>query len=166
MRNTVSAIILMAVGIAATAGAQAQNHDVVWVWNRLCPKPTIVALQVRLDGTTIYSESLPLCRWTRDFETGKASFQFTPSRPLVWYGYRSDEGDGTRYPGGTTPAGTALEVDFWQAGGESDAIELGYAVAARDGLHMKSLHLLSPTRRSTTTIAPGLVLDTWPEKRP
>jgi hypothetical protein len=68
-------------------------------------------------------------------------------------------------PGDTTAAGTTLEVDFWQAGGETDAIELGYTVTASDGLHMNSLHLLSPTHRSITTIAPGLVLETWPKKQ-
>ena len=95
---------------------------------------------------------------------GKTSFRFTPARALTWYGYRSDEGDGTKDPGDTTPAGTALEIQFWQAGGESDAIELGYTVAARDGLHMNSVHVLSPTQNRTSTMAPGLVLETWPEK--
>lgn len=166
MQSRLLPLLLMAVSFAATVTAHAQDHDLVWVWNKRCPKPTTVTLQVRLDGTTIYSASLPLCRWERKFEKGKSSFRFTPARPLVWYGYRSDEGDGTKDPGDTTAAGTTLEVDFWQAGGETDAIELGYTVAASDGLHMNSLHILSPTRRSATTIAPGLVLETWPEKKP
>ncbi len=148
------------------APATAQDEDRVWVWNPHCPKPTPVTLQVRLDGTTVYSISLPLCRWQRDFEKGKASFRFTPTRPLVGYGYRSAPGDGSKDPGDTTPAGTALDVDFWQAGGEADVIELGYSVAARDGLHMSSFLGLSPTQRSTTTMAPGLVLETWPEEQP
>jgi len=97
---------------------------------------------------------------------GKASFRFTPARPLIWYGYRSDPGDGSEDPGDTTAAGTTLDVDFWQAGGETDWIELGYAVDASDGLHMNSILLLSPTRPSATTMAPGLVLETWPEKIP
>jgi hypothetical protein len=114
----------------------------------------------------MYDTSLPLCRSKRPYEEGKASFRFTPARPLVWYGYRSDEGGGTRDPGDTTAAGTTLQVEFWQAGGESDSIEIGYTVAASDGIHMNSLHLLSPTEKRTSTMAPGLVLETWPEKKP
>lgn len=166
MRARVAASLFMVAGLAANAAVRAQDHDVVWVWNQRCPKPTTVALRVQLDGKTIYSAALPLCRWERRFEKGRANFRFTPARPLVWYGYRSDEGDGKKDPGDTTPAGTALEIDFWQAGGETDAIELGYTVDAGDGFHMNALHMLWPTKKSTTTIAPGLVLETWPEKRP
>jgi hypothetical protein len=45
-------------------------------------------------------------------------------------------------------------------------IELGYSVAAGDGLHMNSIHILSPTAASATTMAPGLILETLPEIKP
>jgi hypothetical protein len=51
---------------------------------------------------------------------------------------------------------------LWQAGGEIDAIEMGLAADAPDGLHMNTIHMLSPSTRSQTIIATGLVLDTWP----
>jgi hypothetical protein len=139
----------MALSFAVAPTAHAQDADSVWVWNARCPTPTNVALRVLLDGKTMYATSLPLCRWERRFEEGKAGFRFTPARPLVWYGYRSDEGDGTKDPGDTTAAGITLQVEFWQAGGESDLIEIGYTVAATDGIHMNSLHLLSPTEKRT-----------------
>jgi hypothetical protein len=160
------AVFLAAVGLAGSVSAQAEDHDIVWVWNPQCPAPVSIALRVRLDGKTLYATSLPLCRWERRFEDGKAGFQFTPVRPLIWYGYRSGEGDGKQDPGDPTSAGTTLRIDFWQAGGESDVIELGYSVAAKDGLHMNSIHLLSPTAASATTMAPGLVLETRPEMKP
>ena len=166
MQSTLATGFLIAVSVAAISASRSEDHDRVWVWNPRCPTPTKVHLRVRLDGTTIYATSLPLCRWERHFEKGKASFRFTSARPLVWYGYRSDQGDGAKDPGDTTPAGTTLEVDFWQAGGESDVIVLGYTVAAADGLHMNSLHPLSPTQKRTSTMAPGLVLETSPEKKP
>jgi hypothetical protein len=164
MRNALTTLFLAAVSFTSSAGAQ--NQELVWVWNERCQEQTTVALEVRFDGKTIYFAQLPVCKWEREFEKGKGSFRFTPARPLVWYGYRSDEGDGSTDPGDTTPAGTELEVDFWQAGGEEDAIDLGYSVAASDGLHMNSLHMLSPTEKSTTTMAPGLVLETQPAKNP
>jgi hypothetical protein len=94
---------------------------------------------------------------------GSGEVSLRPTRSLVWYGYRSDEGDSTKDVGDTTAANTSFEVDLWQAGGETDVIEMGLTATARDGLHMNTIHLLSPTKRSETTIAPGLVLETWPE---
>jgi len=166
LRIRPSPFFLVALGLAGSFSVQADDHDIVWVWNPQCPTPINVALRVRLDDKTVYTTSLPLCRWERRFEDGKASFRFTPSRPLIWYGYRSDEGDGTKDRGDPTAAGTTLTIDFWQAGGESDVIELGYSVAANDGLHMNSIHLLSPTKASATTMAPGLLLETRPERKP
>lgn len=163
-RRRLPVTLLTAVAVAGIHSVQAQEHDVVWVWNSKCPKPIHVSLRVQLDGKTIYAASMPLCRWERQFENGKASFQFTPGRTVVWYGYLSDPGDGTKDPGDPTAAGTALTVDFWQAGGESDVIELGYAVAAGNQLHMNSIALLSPTETQTTEMAPGLILETRPEK--
>ena len=130
MRRRLSAALLVAASVVGTSTAEAQEHDRVWVWNARCPTPTNVALGVRLDGKTVYATSLSLCQWERRYEEGKATFHFTPPRPLVWYGYQSDESDGTKDPGDTTAAGTILEVNFWQAGGESDVILLGYSVAA------------------------------------
>jgi hypothetical protein len=155
----------LAIGIVATPAGVAQDHDIVWVWSQRCRTPAKVALGVRLDGKVLYRTSLPLCQWERQFEEGKTSFRFTPPRPLVWYGYRTGEGDGTKDPGDTTPAGATLRVDFWQAGGESDFIELGFSVVAHDGIHMNSIHFVSPTESRLSTMAPGLVLETWPEKK-
>ena len=141
---------------------RAQEQDTVWVWNAQCHAPTIIAIRVRLDEATVYRSSLPICRWQRRFEKGRASFRFTSRRPLFWHGYRSDQGDSTRDVGDTTAANTPFEIDLWQAGGEADAIELGFTVLASDGLHMNSIHMLWPTKPGTTTMAPGLVLETWP----
>ena len=117
---------------------------------------------MRLDGTILYRSTMPICRWERRFETEKGSFRFTPSRALVWYGYRS-EGNSAKDPGDTSAAGTPFEVDLWQAGGEVDAIELGVTADAPDGLHMNTIHMLLPEQRSQTILSPGLVLETWPE---
>lgn len=148
------------------SSATAQKHDTVWVWNARCPSPTHIMIRVRLDQRTIYNGLMPICRWERQFEKGKASFRFTPGRPVVWYGYRSDAEDGRPDPGDTTAAETPLEIDFWQAGGDSSAVELGYLASAPDGLHMNAIHLVSPGRHTATTMAPGLVLDTWPVAKP
>jgi hypothetical protein len=161
----VASFVLMSTSVGAMS-LQAQEHDTVWVWNPRCRSPTIIAIRVRLDAATVYRGSIPICRWERRFEKGKARFRFTPRRPLVWYGYRSDEGTSAGDVGDTTAANTPVEIDLWQAGGETDGIELGFTALANDSLHMNSIHVLSPTKPRATTMAPGLVLETWPAAQP
>jgi len=161
-------IVLLSLAVVAAmlsaTGLLAQEHDTVLVWNAECHHPSIIAIRVRLDSTTLYRSSIPTCRWGPGREKGKSSFRFTPRRALVWYGYRSDEGGSTKKDvGDTTAAGTPFEIDLWQAGGEVDAIKLGVTATAHDGLHMNTIHVLRPGRRGRTTLALGLVLETWPE---
>jgi len=155
----------VACGLSASLFARAQDTDRVWVWNRHCQAPVDISLRVRLDGKAVYATTLHLCRSGRALEPGKASFQFNPGRPVVWYGYRTGSEDGRVDPGDPTPAGTPLTVDFWQASGEADVIVLGYSVVAGNEIHMNSLHILSPTQTVTTTMAPGLVLETGPKRK-
>jgi hypothetical protein len=140
----------------SATGLLAQEHDTVWVWNTECHNPSIIAIRVRLDSTTLYRSSIPTCRWERGREKGKSRFRFTSLRALVWYGYRSDEGDSTKKDvGDTTAAGTPFEIDLWQAGGEVDAIELGVTASAPDGLHMNTIHSprAHPARRTRAPCA-------------
>ena len=163
-RRALTSVAALSLVGAMLAGAPPgpQLQDTVWVWNAQCRNPSMVAIRVRLDSTDLYRSSIPICRWGRRFENGKASFRFTPNRALVWYGYRSDEGDSAKDVGDTTVVGTPFRVHLWQAGGEVDAIELGVTVDAPDGLHMNTVHMLRPGKRSQTTLAPGLLLETWP----
>ena len=156
-------LAVVATMLSAT-GLRAQEHDTVWVWNAECHNPFMIAIRVRLDSTTLYRSSIPTCRWERGREQGKNSFGFTARRALVWYGYRSDEGDSKKKDvGDTTAADTPFQIDLWQAGGEVESIQLGVTATAPDGLHMNTIHVLRPGRRGRTTLAPGLVLETWPE---
>jgi hypothetical protein len=160
-----SVTVLSLVGATVGAAAlHAQLQETVWVWNAQCHTPSMIAIRVRLDSAELYRSSIPICRWERRFEKGKGTFRFTSSRALVWYGYRSDEGDSTKDVGDTTVANTPFEVDLRQAGGEVNAIELGVTVDAPDGLHMNTIHMVWPRKESQTTLAPGLVLETWPER--
>jgi len=154
---------LTLIASAAATPLAAQGRDTVWVWNAACHHPSMIAVQVRLDRTTLFHRSIPICRMERTSENGKASFRFTPRRALVWYGYRSEEDESGKDPGDTTAANTPFEIRLWQAGGEVDAIELGIAAVAPDGLHMNTIHMLSSTERSETELATGLMLTSWPD---
>ena len=159
MSKCLQVLLLLAASVTVAPYALAGSRDIVWVWNAKCPAPTYVTLRVELDGKTIYTKSLPLCQWERRFEDGSASFQFQPSRELVWYGYRSNKGE-------PSPAGTQLTADFWEAGGDPGALLLGYAVSAKHRIYMNSIYILSPDRKESVAMAPGLVLLTAPKVKP
>jgi hypothetical protein len=146
----------------APAGLHAQAHDTVWVWNADCHNPTLVDVRLRLDRAVVFRTSIPICRMERQFENGRVRFRFTPHRALVWYGYRSDKDASGHDPGDTTAANTPFDAGLWQAGGETDAIELGFSALASDGDHMNAIHLLWPHRASRTVMAAGLFLETGP----
>ena len=155
---------MLAAAVLCPSEIRAEISDTVWVWNSACPKPSAIAIRVRLDSTTLYRGSIPICRWDRQFGNGRISLQFVSPRALVWYGYRSDEADSTRDRGDTTAAETPLDIDVWQAGGEVFGVLLGITAHAPDGMHMNAVHLVQAGRRGATTLAPGLVLETWPIK--
>ena len=148
-----------------SAPLPAQEHDSVWVWTSRCQRPMQIGVRVRLDAQIIYTRTIPICRAERGLADGRLTFRFTSPRALVWFGYRSDPDSG-RDVGDTTATTTPIEVNFWQAGGAADHIELGLSAAAPDGLHMNTVHILLPTSRSETAVATGLVLETWPIGRP
>lgn len=165
MRSSISTIFAGTIALIGATGTQARDHGLVWVWNKNCSPAKVVRLRICLDGKKSYSTSLSLCQSRRGYEEGRIRFKYTPTRVLVWYGYRSDQGNGESDPGDPTPGGTELDFDFWRAGGEMDSIELGYSVLAKDGCHMNSVHIMSLSHRSTTMMAPGLILETWPVKK-
>ena len=156
MPKCLQLLLLVTASIIFTPSALAQSGDIVWVWSSKCPAPTYVALRVKLDGKTIYIKSIPLCRWERRFEDGRASFQFRPRRELTWYGYRSDKGD-------PSPADAQLTVDFWEAGGDPADVLLGYSVASAHRIYMNSIYVLWPERKGSLVMAPSLVLLTMPD---
>ncbi len=134
----------------------AQGHDTVWVWSAMCGQPRTIALDVRLDQSLIYHTRLPMCRVERALEIGETiRFSFTPHRPIVWMGYRTDKGD-------TTNADTPVEGRIWQAGGDPDALLLGVVMSSADGMHMNAIHVVRPGKPSEKDLAAGLFVRTYP----
>src|SRR5260370_4971248 len=88
----IASFVLVSMSLGASA-IHAQDHDTVWVWNARCHDPTIIAIRVRLDGKPVYRSSIPICRWERQFEKGRARFRFTSRRPLGWDVDRRDDDD-------------------------------------------------------------------------
>ena len=168
MRREIVLAFLGVVGaLLAPSHLRAQARDTVWVWNAHCRKPSAIALSLRLDRTILFRGTISLCRVERDprLDTGTLTFRIRPRRPVVWYGYRSDAGDPSEGPGDTTAANTLFDVHMWQGGADTNAALIGFAAAAKDGIHMNSIIYVCPTKSSRDTMAVGLVVEAQPVGR-
>ena len=103
---------LIALGSNATAQTPSRADDTVWVAGR-CGAGRTLMVQVRFANTNIYHTSLTICRRQRSqISQIHWQFSFTPSTRLHW----SND---------STAPGELISGDIWQAGGDSDALELG-----------------------------------------
>ena len=136
---------------------QSRADPTVWYWFATCGGPAMT-LEIHLDKTTLYKATFPICKAGRKSEasqgqTGRVEFAFTPKRALLWEGYR--ERSDLSVPN------QPLEVNLWQAGAEPDSLVIGVSVADRDKVLMNTVHIAPAARRGETTIAKGLMIETY-----
>jgi hypothetical protein len=139
------------------AGETGQGES-VWFWFANCGARALV-LDVKLDGATLYSSTIPICQATRDGaesqgESRKVSFPFRPHRAIKWSGYRDSDV--------TTDASRPLHVDLWQAGADPNDLLIGVSVSDGKSIYMNTIYIAYPEKRSSTEIATGLVISTRP----
>lgn len=104
---------------------------------------------------------VPICRATSSEQrpaigSQTVSFAFTPTRAIVWHGYRDSED--------AAAAGAPLTIELWQT--SADANSLMLTVTASDpvtrSVYMKTVHVAAADEESATDIAPGLTLFSRP----
>jgi hypothetical protein len=140
---------LIALGSNATAQTPSGPDDTVWVAGR-CDAGRTLMVQVRFANTNIYHTSLTICRRQRSQIRSPQihwQFSFTPSTRVHW----SND---------STAPGERVSGDIWQAGGDSDALELGVTMEAHNQILVNTIHVASPSGSSTTPIDDGIVMVT------
>jgi hypothetical protein len=152
-------ITLILGGVIAMAGQPAVSQEQrVWFWFASCG-PEALVLEVKLDGTLLYSSTIPLCRANRGADRGespKISFSVQPRRAIEWSGYRDVDV--------TTTAGHSLHLDLWQAGADPDDLLIGISVSDVDSLYMNAIYIAYPKEPNSMEIAKGLVVSTHPAR--
>lgn len=137
--------------------ASSEEHG-VWFWFSNCGAKTLF-LEAKLDAEILYSSRIPICRARRDSDasSGEArtlSFSAKSSHSIRWHGYRDDEP--------VTKAGSALQLDLWQAGADPNALLIGVTVSDDHQIYMNTIHIADPDRQSATVLAKGFVINTRP----
>ncbi len=132
----------------------------VWAWNVHCDTSALF-IEVRLDGRPMRHTVVPICRapgseLQQAIGSQTVSFSFTPTRPIVWHGYRDRED--------VAAAGAPLALELWQASADANSLMLGIAASdpVTGAVYMKTVHVAKADQNSVTDIARGLSLSTRP----
>ena len=135
-------------GIMAAAAASTTGYDLAWVWFSQCDAPRQFALEMKVDGRLIHSSTFIACFTRRDENKGK-QVSFPLSAKKGHFG---------------EAAGTRLDVDVWEAGGEMNGMILGVTFTSANRVWLNTLHFAEIDRPSTSTLAHGIVMKTYPVK--
>lgn len=156
-------LTLLAILLAAClpSAMQAQSGP-VWFWFATCGGPAM-NLEVRLDGRMLYKSTFPLCRASRKSpesqgESSRVQFYFCPGRTIKWLGYRDAPEK--------TGADQLIETDLWQAGADPDDLLIGVSFISGSRIYMNTVVVARPGHRDSTTVADGLVVTTYPSRKP
>jgi len=132
----------------------------IWAWNVQCGASALF-IELRLDGRSIHHVAVPICRQPGSQQssaagTQRVSFSVTPSRAIIWHGYRDRED--------VTAAGAPLAIELSQAGADADTLMLVVAASdpLSDSVYMKTVHVAKVDKNSATDIARGLIISSRP----
>lgn len=147
IRTLVAAMIASAA--LSTSPAKEQDGS-VWFWFSACGGP-MMTVEVKFDGISLSKTSMPVCKApmasaASQGEAGRTDFVFTPSRAI----------------GSIAKAGQRIEGSLWQAKADRDAILIGVSFVTSHRVLANTIHIAHPTRRDESTIAPGLLVLTYP----
>ena len=159
MRRIVSFVALLIVTLSPVAFPQSspQQSENVWFWFGDCPEPSVMGVQVLLDGKSIYQSHFRACKMNRtagNTETEqkiRASFHFSGGHTFQGtYDTRKTE---------------RIEGTIWQAGADPDDILLGVSFLAHDQILLNTIHISRPGEPTESTLDPGLIIKTYPIKQ-
>lgn len=150
------AILITALLISSTLSAPSWAEN-VWYWFATCGGP-LMKIELRLDKTLLFDATFPLCQAERggvagQGADGRVDFTFKAPRAIIWEGYHDHD---------KSKVNDSIEVNFWLAGSDPDRLAIGASFVDPKRILMNGLHLASPTRRSQTEMAKGLVVVTYP----
>ena len=158
MQRIVSFFALVFVTILPVAIPQSppQQPEKVWFWFGDCPKPTVMGVQVLLEGKSIYQSHFRACQMNRtDPNTEREQKVRTSFHFSGGHFFQS-----THQTGKTE----TIEGSIWQAGADPDDILLGVSFLAHDQILLNTIHIVRPNKSTESNLDAGLVIKTYPVK--
>jgi len=146
--------------LSLSSGTAINASESVWAWNVQCGASALF-IELSLDGHSIHHVAVPICRqpWSQQSQgagTQRVLFSVTPSRAIIWHGYRDRED--------VAAAGAPLAIELWQAGADADTLMLGVAALdpVSNSVYTKTVHVATVGKASATDIARGLTISSRP----
>ena len=152
MRHLLSALIF--VGCLATASptassaAQVATGEAVWHMSQQCRTADSIRIEVRLNGTALFSAPVGVCLAARGEgpKEDVLAFKFRARPSLFGRRFRSR-------------GAQEIEGNIWKAGGENDGMILGVSFMT-DRVLLNTLHVADSRHASKSVLAPGLIVTT------
>ena len=129
--------------VSADAGS---DSSLVVSWSEKCPSTKHIMVDLSVDGSRVYRQAIPICLTERNSLPG-GRMSTTLQTELSHFG---------------EPRLIPLEVDFWEASADPDALILGVSFASKDRVWLNTLHVAFSDRPATTELAPGVSLKSYP----
>jgi hypothetical protein len=143
----------MPVSLSGQAPPSARDA-VAWHWFGACASRDSLAMEVRLDGKSVYSSAFPICRLRRS--------QIKPERQQRLLAFRFDAVPHRFGPRSRATETQPIEGTIWEAGGDQQAVRLGVSFAAGDQVLLNMVHVAPADAASRSERPRGLVITTHP----
>jgi hypothetical protein len=105
-------------------------------------------MEIHLYRKVLYRGVLAICPGSRDGEDGRAEFHFSGGHTFQGRCHTLAKG--------------SIEGDIWQAGADPDALILGISFAASKQILLKTLHVASPEKQTSSIIDKDIFITTYP----
>jgi hypothetical protein len=143
--------LIAASTVAQGPGSGLGAREGVWIWSNRCMGDHRLDVTLRIGSKVLDHALLPICQGNRDTEDGRLSFHI-PGSELLRHGYSTRSSD-------------SIEADLWQAGGDPDALILGFSLESTSHIHLNTLHIAKPDAKVSSDLGKGLSITTFPIAR-
>jgi hypothetical protein len=139
-------LILASAAVARGTAAEPPAGSFVVSWSEKCPSATYISVVLSVDGRSAYSRNIPVC-FTERNSLPPATLSTTLQTDRSHFG---------------EPSRTPLEVDFWEASADPDALVLGISFSSKQRVWLNTLHVALSSKQAVTELAPGVSVRTFP----
>jgi hypothetical protein len=150
-------VLLFAIATSATAAPQSPAPaSPVWRWFQNCAAKTTMAMNVTVDGKSVFKSSFPICKTTN----ASADDRGTKQRILVF----TFKGGHTFQGKYQTTSAETVEGNIWQAGAEASGLLLGVSFVSKkqNQILLNTIHIAQPDHRSVEEVDNGIFVETRP----
>lgn len=132
-------------------------NEKAWWWFDDCPDGRSVGIDVLLDGKSIYHAELRVCQMYRNDANSK------PTQKTIVFNMSGGHTFQNTYH---TKQTEKIEGIIWQAGADPNDLLLGLSFSTKGQVLLNAIHIMDPSKATTSNIDTGMVVKTYPVDQP